>query len=183
MNALSRVAARTRVIIGLLFLVFAATIVSSVIRAMDAEPDLRITFSHYGTQNEYKFAVMNIANVGNAPARFYGYTPDGPSCELVQKDSTGQWQHRIFKCGTGLQPQLLLPGEQLHTTNYISRTTTTWKLGLDYTKPGLRDRLPSRLQALLSFLPYNSGPNLKAWSPEMPPVMVEVASSQSKSWE
>lgn len=182
MNALSRIERRTKLIFGLLVAAGLVAVLASVINAFDARPELQISFSHFGTGGEngqYKYAVMEIRNIGNAPARFYGYSPDSPSCDLVQKDENGLWQNRIFKCGTGLSPQLMFAGEQIKVTNYL-HGSSPWRIGLSYTKPEFRDRLPERVQSWLRFLPYRSGAAQQAWSVEMPPPEVEFASNSSK---
>jgi hypothetical protein len=183
MNAFSRIEGRTGLILGLLVATGLVAVASSVIHAFDSRPELQITFSHFGTSgqnDEYRYAVMEIRNVGNAPARFYGYSPDSPSCDLVQKDENGLWQNRIFKCGTGLSPQLMFPGEQITTTNYL-HGKDQWKLGLTYTKPAFRDRLPTRVQAWLRFLPAPQSLTQQAWSAEMPPAKIAFASNDSES--
>ena len=179
MNALSRIERRTKLVLGLLMAVCLTAAVASVIHTLDSRPELRITLSHFGTDKEFSFAVFDIENVGNAPTRFYGYGPDSPSCDLVQKDANGLWQNRIFKCGTGLSPQLMFPGAQIRTTNYI-HGNDPWKLGLTYTKPEFRDRLPAQVQSWLRFLPYSSSTSLQAWSEEMPPPEITIASRDPK---
>lgn len=181
MNAFSRIERRTKLILGLLGATGLVAVASSVIHAFDSRPELQITFSHFGTSgqnDQYKYAVMEIRNVGNAPARFYGYSPDTPSCDLFHKDENGLWQNRIFKCGTGLSPQLMFPGEQIRTTNYF-QGNDSWKLGLTYTQPAFRDRLPTRVQAWLRFLPEQQSLAQQAWSAEMPPAKIAFASKDS----
>jgi hypothetical protein len=181
MNSLSGIERRTKIVLGLLGIVGLVAVASSVMHAFDSRPELEITFSHFGNSGdngEYRYAVMEIRNVGNAPARFYGYSPEVPDCELVQKDENGLWQNRILRCGDGLSPQLMFPGEQISTTNYLPGNDP-WKLGLRYTKPAFRDRLPARVQKWLSFLPMASAPPQQVWSLEFPPAKIGLVTTGS----
>jgi hypothetical protein len=177
MNALSRLTARTKVVTALVAAVCVVAMISTMIRAMGTEPKIEIAFLHFEKRAEDQYAVVDIRNVGNGAALFTGYSPAEPLCDLVHKDSAGNWQNRILRCGFGLSDHLLLPGAHVRTTNYI-HGAGNFKIGFTYKKPSIRDRLPARLDPLLAFLPRTYGPYQKVWTPEIPALPVEMTFSE-----
>ena len=148
--------------------------VATVVRALKAQPEVQITFSHLETRGEDTYAIVDIRNIGNASALYSGYSQGNPLSEVVHKDTLGNWQNRIRMCGTGLNDYLLLPGEQVRTTNYIYGAGV-WRVRLDYTKPTFWDRLPRDMQRFLSFIPRSYGPTHEAWTTERPAIGTELA--------
>src|SRR5687768_230877 len=156
MNALSKVSARVKLVAVLVAGVFVVAVGSTMIHASLAEPEIEISLSHYTTNQNARFAIVDIRNTGGAPAQYRGYSKESPAADLVHRDSAGEWQGRILRCGTGLVECRLMPGEQIRTTNYVYGLGE-WKMGLHYSKPRFVDGLPVRVRALLAFLPQRSG--------------------------
>ena len=151
MNALSKVSARVKLVAVLVAGVFVVAVGSTMIHASLAEPKIEISFSHYTTNQNARYAIVDIRNCGSAPAQYRGYSKESPRTDLVHRDSTGEWQGRMLMCGTGLRDCRLMPGETIRTTNYVSGAGE-WKLGLHYWKPRFIDSLPMRVRLQLSFL-------------------------------
>ena len=157
MNAFSRLSARVKLVAILLGAVFVVAVGATAISASLAEPEIEISFSHYTTNQTARFAIVDIRNVGTAPAQYSGYSKDSPATDLVHRDrdGAGEWQGRMLMCGTGLRDCALMPGEQIRTTNYVYGVGE-WRMGLRYWKPRFVDGLPLRVQAVLwRYLPQS----------------------------
>jgi hypothetical protein len=154
MKALSKVSARVKFVGVLVAGVFVVAVGSTMIQASLAEPEIEISFSHYTTNQNARYAIVEIRNTGSAPAQYRGYSKESPAADLVHRDSAGEWQGRILRCGTGLVDCSLMPGEAIRTTNYVSGVGE-WKLGLHYWKARFIDGLPIRVRFQLSFLPQS----------------------------
>ena len=154
MNAFSRLSARVKLVAILLGAVFVVAVGATAISASLAEPEIEISFSHYTTNQNVRFAIVDIRNVGTAPAQYVGYSKEHPATDLVYRDSTGEWQGRMLMCGTGLRDFVLMPGEQIRRTNVLFGVGE-WKIGLRYWKPQFVDGLPMRVRTLLAFVPQD----------------------------
>jgi hypothetical protein len=145
-----------------------------MVRAMVAEPEIEIVYSHLEKQGKDTYAIVDIRNIGKASALYSGYSQGSPLSEVAHKGASGNWQNPIGKCGLGLNDYFLLPGEQVRTTNYIYGAGV-WRVRLDYTKPTFRDRLPRDMQRFLSFIPRSYGPVREAWTSERPAIRTDLA--------
>ena len=125
MNAVSRLTLRTKIILcfmGVLCLGFAA---ASAVEGMVAEPRIEIAFSHYETNQNARFAIIDIRNVGNAAAIYSGYATNSPDCEVQYRTGAGAWSGRILRCiipadqilsaGGNLLSQINAPGGALQS--------------------------------------------------------------------
>jgi hypothetical protein len=153
MNAISKVGARVKFVAVLITAVFVVAVGLTMIKASLAEPRIEISFSHYTTNQNARYAIVDVRNTGGAPAQYRGYSKENPAADLVFRDVAGEWQSRILRCGTGLIECRLMPGEQVRTTNYVYGVGE-WKMGLHYYKPRFMDGL--RVRALLAFVPQRS---------------------------
>ena len=69
MNAFSRLSARVKLVAILLGAVFVVAVGASAIKANMAKPKIEFRFSHYTTNQTARFAIVDIKNVGTAPAQ------------------------------------------------------------------------------------------------------------------
>jgi hypothetical protein len=162
MNAFSRLPLRAKTVfcfIGVLCFGFAA---APALERLAGEPRIELTFSRYETNQNARFAIIRIRNVGNAPAIYRGYSTNDPDCNLECRTASGAWSGRIRRC---IVPgdQTLPPGCEIRARQYLP-DEENWRIGFYYRKTRLQDHLSSPFR---SMLPYLRPKFQRVWTPEM----------------
>lgn len=162
MNAVSRLTLRTKIILGFMGVLCLGIAAASAVESMVAEPRIEIAFSHYESNQNARFAIIDIRNVGSAAAIYSGYATNSPDCEVQYRTGSGAWSGRILRC---IIPgdQILPAGGMIRTRQYI-QDEGNWRIGLAYTTARFQDRLPLRLRSMLPAMRRNY---VRVWTPEM----------------
>jgi hypothetical protein len=163
MNAVSRLSLRTKIIFCFLSVLCLGIVASVAVESLVAEPRIELTFSHCETNQNVRFAVIDIRNVGNAAAIYRGYSTNSPDCDVEYRTSSGEWSGRILRCFVP-GDQILPPGGEIRARLYLQQDDVNWRVGFPYSKARFQDRLPPRIR---SMLPYMRRSYTRIWTPEM----------------
>ena len=133
-----------------------------------SQPRIEVLFSQYVTNGPFQLAVVKVRNHGRVAAVYQGYAKGTPLLDYRQRGDAREWQRRLVMCGTGLQEQVLLPGEELVAKTYVE-AGKDWCAGLSYRKASVVDRVPAPLKFFGQWIPVKMNRET-AWSAEVPSV-------------
>ena len=162
MNAGSRLTLRTKIILSFMGVLCLGIAVATAVEGLVAEPKIEIAFSHCETNQNTRFAIIEIRNVGNAAAIFPGYATNSPDCEVQYRSASGEWSGRILRC---IIPgdQFLPPHSEIRTRQYL-QDNANWRVGFTYRKARFQDHLPPRIRSMLPYIRLNYA---RVWTEEI----------------
>ena len=136
--------------------------------AASRSPSLVLSFSHYSRIGNANYAVVELKNVGNGTACYYGFGPNDPTCQVMVDCGKG-WVRApgLETCGTGTELIQIPPGG-METVHIRLHTNQTLKVGMNYYGQTLSDRLPEFIADRLPSVFQSERLSYTTWSSPIP---------------